>query len=410
MIHDQATMHPTMRAPALPAPIRSLVRLIHVLFDRFLLFPIGAAIALVWANTASESYFVFAQRLAFAVNEIGMAFFFALLAQEVVEAVMPGGALHSWRKWSMPIVAAIGGMAGAVSIYLLYVNLEYQDILSPAWPIACAIDAAATYYVLRTIMPRSSALPFALLLAIVTDFLGMIFVAPRFLVLQTRVGGAALLMLALGLAWLMRAVSVRAFWPYLLICGGLSWIAFYWEGLHPAFALLPIVPFLPHEPRKLNLFADPRDDDAVHHAEHEWHLWVQVVVFLFALVNAGVILNDYGTGSWAMLTAQLVGRPLGILIAVAVAVVLGLHLPHHLGWRELLIIAFASSSGFAIALFFATGLLAIGPVLGELKIGIIGSVSGALLAFGAARALKVGKFGSPPPKRVNGGRGPWHSV
>jgi Na+:H+ antiporter, NhaA family len=220
----------------------------------------------------------------------------------------------------------------------------------------------------------------------------MLIIAPRHLVLQTRVGGAALALGALLAAAMMRTLNVRTFWPYLVICGTALWVAFYWEGLHPAFALVPIVPFLPHEARKLDVFADPKDDDAVHHAEHEWHLLVQPVVFLFALVNAGVILRGYDTASWGMLLAALVGRPLGVLVAVSFAVAAGLHLPRHIGWRELLIIALAVSSGFSIALFFATGLLATGPVLASVKIGIIGSVFGALLAFGVARALKVGRF------------------
>jgi hypothetical protein len=52
-------------------------------FDRFLLLPLGPAFALVWANTAGESYFRFAHRLAFPVNEVAMALFFGLLTQEV---------------------------------------------------------------------------------------------------------------------------------------------------------------------------------------------------------------------------------------------------------------------------------------------------------------------------------------
>src|SRR5688500_7321969 len=71
--------------------------------EHFLLFPIGAAIALIWANLAAESYFTFAQSFGFLVNEVGMAFFFALIGQEIVEAVMVGGALHSWRRWGLPI-------------------------------------------------------------------------------------------------------------------------------------------------------------------------------------------------------------------------------------------------------------------------------------------------------------------
>jgi len=371
---------------------RRFVRIERFLVDRLLLLPVSVVIALVWANTASESYFEFARRLSFPVNEIGMAFFFALLAQEIVEAVMPGGALHSWRRWTMPIVAAVGGAAGAVSVYLLYVQLSYEAPLLQAWPIACAIDAAATYYVVKAIMPRTGALPFALLVAIVTDGIGALVVAPQRPVLQTQAGGAALMTAALLLAVSMRAMKIRVFWPYLFVCGTISWVAFYWEGLHPAFALVPIVPFLPHEPRRLDLFADPRDDDAVHHAEREWHLIVKIVVFLFGLVNAGVILKGYDTGSWAMLAAQLVGRPIGLLVAVALAIAAGLHLPRHVGWREIVVIAFASSSGFAVALFFATGVLAPGPLLAQVKVGVLASAVGALIALAIARALKVGRF------------------
>ncbi len=370
---------------------RTVAAIARRAFDRFVLLPIGAVIALIWANTAPESYFTFAQRFAFVVNEIGMAFFFALLTQEIVEGVMPGGALHSWRRWTMPIVAGIGSVIGAAAVYVGYVHFQYEDSLASAWPIVCAVDAAATYYVLKTIMPASGALPFALLLAIVADVIGMILVAPRHLILQARAGGAALMLAALGLAALLRSLRVRTFWPFLCVCGSLSWLAFSWEGLHPAFALIPIVPFLRHEPRHVNVFADPPDNDPVHHAEHQWHILVQIVVFFFGLVNAGVILKDYDTGSWAMVAGQLIGRPLGIFIGVQLGLMAGLHLPRHVGWRELLVIAFATSSGFAIALFFATGLLATGPVLAQAKIGVLASAAGIGLAFFAARLLKVGR-------------------
>jgi Na+:H+ antiporter, NhaA family len=389
MTHPHATTHAPLSHSQ---PSGGLARAIHFTVGRFLLVPIGAIIALIWANTAAESYFQFAYRLSFFVNEIAMALFFALLAQEVYEATMPGGALHSWRKWTLPLVAAAGGIAGAVSVYLLYIQSQYEAGLTSAWPIACAIDAVLTFYLLKAIMPRSGALPFALLLAIVTDIIGLLIVAPRYVAMEMRVGGATLAIGALLAAAFMRARNVRTFWPYLLICGTAMWVAFYWEGLHPAFALVPLVPFLPHEARTVDVFVDPRDDDAVHHAEHEWHLAVQPVVFLFALVNAGVVIRGYDTATWGMLLASLVGRPLGVLVAVALALAAGLHLPRHIGWRELLVIALATSSGFSIALFFATGLLAIGPALASAKIGVIASVSGALLALGAAWALKVGRF------------------
>src|SRR5687767_14724686 len=90
--------------------------------ERFLWLPFGAAIALVWANTAPESYFRTAHALAFPVNEIGMAIFLGLVMQEAVEAVMPGGALAAWRRWAMPLVAAAGGLLGSTFVYLAFIT------------------------------------------------------------------------------------------------------------------------------------------------------------------------------------------------------------------------------------------------------------------------------------------------
>lgn len=388
-----------MKSRALPRPALALrmggggpTASLRFIFDRCLLLPLGAVIALVWANTAGESYFTLSHRLSFVVNEIGMALFFGLATQEVVEAVMPGGALHTWRRWATAVVAAIGGAAGSAYVYLLYVQSHYETLLEPAWPVAIAIDAAAAYYVLKFIAPRTGLLPFVLVVAILTGTVSAIIVGLRDVAIVSRSGGAFLLLLALGVAAALRVRRVRSFWPYLTIAGTLSWFACYSEGIHPALALVPIVPFLPHEPRRLDLFAEPPDDDATHHYEHEWHEVVQVVLFLFGLVNAGVLLRGYGTATWALLAAALIGRPAGILIAVGLGRVAGLRLPARVGWRALLVLAFATSSGFTLALFFATGLFAIGPVLTDVKIGALSTVAGAALAIAAARVLRVGRY------------------
>jgi NhaA family Na+:H+ antiporter len=251
---------------------------------------------------------------------------------------------------------------------------------------------AAGYYVLKTIFRRSGALPFLLVLGIATNAVGVILLAVWPAFTADHLAGAVLLVGAVVAAAAMRRWRVRAFWPYLALAGTLSWFAFYRAGVHPALALVPVVPFLPHEPRPLDVFADPAGEDAVHHAEHEWNLVVQIVLFLFGLVNAGVILRGYDTGTWAVLSAALVGRPLGILAAVWLALATGLRLPGRIGWRELTIVALATSTGFTFALFTATSLLPVGAVLAQIKIGALATVVGALIAIGAARALRVGKF------------------
>jgi NhaA family Na+:H+ antiporter len=390
VLTHHAASHPSVRHQL--SLHRQVAQVWRFMADRFLLLPIGAALALIWANTAGESYFRFSHALSFTVNEVAMAFFLALVAQELYESLMPGGALHTWRRWGTTVIAAAGGIAGTAAVYIAYVTARYEMVLVQAWPVACAIDIAASYYVMKLVFRRSAVLPFILLVAVATDLFGLIIVGMRPPLMEVRPGGIVLMLSAIGLAALMRQRKVRSFWPYIAICGTLSWTALFIEGVHPALALIPIVPFLPHEPRRADPFADPRDDDDVHHFEHEWNGAVQAVLFLFGLVNAGVQLRGYDTGTLGILAATLIGRPVGLLATVAVAVALGMHLPRRVGWRELVVLALATSSGFTFALFFATGLLPPGPVLSQIKVGVLASVAGAAFALIAGRVLGVGRF------------------
>ena len=364
--------------------------------ERFLWLPLGAALALAWANTGPESYFRTAHALAFPVNEIGMAIFLGLITQEALEAVMPGGALAAWRRWAMPLVAAVGGLLGSTFFYLAFITLKHEEVLATAWPIACAIDVAAGYYVLKAIFRRRTAAPhFLLVLGIATNAVGVLILAVWPAFTPDHLGAAVLLLAAVAIAAMTRRSGVRVFWPYLMLCGTLSWLAFYWAGVHPALALVPIVPFLPHRPRTGNPFADPAPDGTVHRAEHEWNAVAQVALFLFGVVNAGVLLRGADTGTSAVLIAALVGRPLGVLGGVALGVALGLHLPASLKWREVIVVALATTSGFTFALFAAASLLPLGAVLTQIKVGALATAAGALVTLGAARLLRVGRFAAP---------------
>ena len=386
---SHAHAHPALHVPHRRQHTLAWLRFVN---ERFLWLPLGAALALMWANWWPESYFRTAHALAFPVNEIGMAIVLGLIAQEAIEAVMPGGALAAWRRWAMPLVAAAGGVLGSTFVYLAFITLKYEEVLATAWPIACAIDIAAGYYVLKAVFRRSAAPNFLLVIGIATGAAGVLVTAVWPAFTPDHLGAALLLVLAIAVAAAVRLGRVRVFWPYLVLCGALSWLAFYWAGVHPALALVPIVPFLPHRPRAGNPFADPRPDGVVHRAEHEWNAIAQVVLFLFGVVNAGVILRGVDTGTWAVMAAALIGRPLGILGGAALGLALGLRLPAGLGWRELIVIALATSSGFTFALFAATSLLPPGAVLTQIKLGALATASGALVAYLAARLLRVGRF------------------
>ena len=345
-----------------------------------LALPVGAVIALVWANTGGASYEHFAHVAEFSINDVGMVFFFALAAKEVVEAMAPGGALHSWRRAALPVVAAAGGMVAPALSYVAFVHLANEPSLLRGWAIPCATDIVFSYLIAKAIFRRHPAIPFLLLLAIADDAMGLVVLAVFYPVGALHLPGGALLMAAaLVVAYGMRRKKVRSFWPYVLGPGVLSWSALRWGGLHPALALVPIVPFF-------------YGRDTLDEFDRWWKHPVQAILFAFGLVNAGVPLLQFGAGTWGVLLGLLAGKPLGIVAAVALSVVAGLRLPERFRWRDLAVVGCASGIGFTVALFFASAAFPRGSLLDETKIGALLSVGGAGIAFLAAMVLRAGRF------------------
>ena len=361
---------------------------------RSLGIPIGASAALLWSNLAAESYFRITHALAFAVNDIGMAFFFALLTQEVIEATMPGGTLHTWRRAALPIVAAIGGTVGAIGAYDLFVLAGDEHVLLSGWPIVCAIDGGVAYSLDTCPDRRGGAALFVVLMAIVSNAIGLIAISLH--QHADHVGPLGPLLIAVGLAfsvWVTR-LKLRSIWPQVVIGGALTWYGFWWSGLHPALALIPIVPCLPRSPRHQSPFSGELEHgahDSPGHIEHTLWMPVQFILFLFAFVNAGVVVRGVERGAWAVTVGALVGRPAGMLAAVGISLACGLRLPSGVGWRQLLVIALATSCAFTFGLFFATAVFATGPVLTEAKVGALSTIGAALIAVAVACALPARK-------------------
>ena len=360
---------------------------------------VGTFLALLWANVDLASYAAFTHAIHFAVNDVAMAFFFAIAAKEVVEATAPGGPLHSPRRTAVPLVAAVGGMAGPALIYVWLVVALNQPALTRGWAIPCATDIAFSYLVARFIFGRTHpGVPFLLLLAIADDALGLLILAMFYPAGALRPAEfVVILSAALGLAWWLRRRGTLSFWPYLLGAGVLSWIAFYRGGLHPALALVPVMPFLPHAARDPGFFVEsPEEHDTLSSFEHGWKLPVQIILFFFGLVNAGVAFANIGTGTWVVLAAILIGKPLGILAATGLGVLGGLHRPVGVAWRDLAVLSIVAAIGFTVALFFATAAFAPGSVLDQTKMGALFSFLAGLLAVGAAFVMRAGRWARRP--------------
>lgn len=364
--------------------------------EHLLALPAGVLIALAWANLAPGSYYRATYPMAFAVNDVAMVFFFGWITKEVVEATLPGGVLHSWRRAALPIALSGVIVVASVVAFAVAVRLVGAPMLEQAWVASAAMDLAFGYFVARLIFgPTSAVVPFFLLVAMSANAIGFGLLAQTGTFREAWPGlGAVLMAGALGYALLLRKLRFTSVWPYILGAGGLSWAGLYFGGVHPALALVPIVPFLPHGTRDPGFFVDakPNARDTLSRFE----LWcrhpAQAALFLFGLVNGGVPLLALERGVLALPIAFIVARPVALLAGAGFAVASGLHLSKSIGWRELLVLGFVSSIGFTLALFFASATLGIGQALNETRAGALLSVTAGLFAFGAAWLLGVGRF------------------
>lgn len=411
------------------------------------LFLIGGAIlALIWANTNAESYHHFVEfvliddfiighlhddghghvvrtlTLHYLVNDVLMALFFAIAAKEVWEAViLENGSLRG-KKAATPLVATLGGMVGPISVYLglaLIFGSETYSAVANGWAIPTATDIAFSYLVGRMVFGAGHpAVRFLLLLAIADDAAGLIILAifypsgdlaPVWLLLSVASAVAVYVLFN----WLPRSLDrgdqlrpkstwVRqklSFWPY-LIAGALSWYGFQEAGLHPALGLLPIVPAIPHADRAFGIFSDAEQylTDLLNHAEHLLKHPVEVILFFFGLLNAGVEFSSIGSPTWLVLFGLLIGKPLGItLFGYVAAYPMQLGLPAGMRTVDLIVIGCVAAIGFTVSLFIASvafdGTVHLEGVRVQdaAKMGALFSFAAAIVAIIAGRLLHVEK-------------------
>lgn len=400
-----------MSPPRLLHPNRS----IRFLFENSLFLVAGAIIGLIWANWNPEGYEYLLNlggggaeadaghhiTLKHFVDELLMAFFFAIAAKEVWEAMLPGGALSNPRKAATPLLATLGGMVGPAGIYIVGVAVFGQfEALKEGWAIPCATDIAFSYMVARIIFgPGHPAIPFLLLLAIADDAGGLIIIA----VFYPR-GDVHLLWLLLTAAAVLVSFGLHrlrfnSFWWYLLIPGVMSWVSFYKAGIHPALGLVPIVPAMPHAHTDLGIFV--REElgrhDTLNAFEHWWKNPVELILGLFGLVNAGVVFSNVGLATGTVLTGLVIGKPLGITLFTWLGQkVFRLQVPGGMGYREILVVGTVAGIGFTVALFVSSAAFEKPGVprefLDAAKMGALASFFVAVIAFVLARALGVRRY------------------
>ena len=112
------------------------------------------------------------------------------------------------------------------------------------------------------------------------------------------------------------------------------------------------------------------------------------MLLLFGFANAGVPFEQIGPGTYYVLAALLLGKPIGILLFSGAARLVGRICRQDCGCADLLVVGVAASIGFTVSLFFATAAFPEGTALAETKMGALLSFLAAPVALVVARIVR----------------------
>jgi len=358
------------------------------------------------------------------INDALMAVFFFSIGLEIKREILVGE-LSSFRQALLPILAAVGGMAVPV---LLFMVMGHGTEFANGAAIPMATDIAFSLGVLAMLGKRVpiSLKIFLTTLAVVDDIGGIVVIAAfysghiAFGMLAVAAGMFVVLLLGSRLQ-----IKSKIFY---LTIGGVVWFLFLNSGIHPTIAGVLVafcVPATPvFAPRKyvkiiresIGHFRGEDDEllnrrsiltkdqmnwlkevesasdkviSPLQELEDSLHAVVNYFILpLFAFANAGILLVGtpfsalFEGVSIAIIVAMVVGKFVGIFSFSWLTVKLGLApMPAHSNWKMIASIALLGGIGFTVSLFIAMLSFGGSPqmvhVLNNAKLGI---VAGSLLA------------------------------
>ena len=397
--------------------------------------------ALVWANASHSSYDRFwATRLSVLVGGRGitldlrefvnsglMALFFLVVGLEA-RREFDMGELRVRSRLALPLLIGLGGMIVPIGIYLI-VNAGRPS--QGAWGMSMATDTAFALGVLALVGRRlpDRVRTYLLTFSVVDDLAGIAIIAVvysqsiRVAPLLTGIG-----ILAVVLA--VRARGVRSGVVYLLL-GISAWVAFFKSGVDPVVVglVMGLMSYAYPATREsleqaseafrqfreqptAELAQSARDvvrvaispNDRLAQLFHPWSSYV--IVPLFALANAGIMLNAgflaraYTSPiTLGILIGYLVGKPVGTAGSAWLLTRLSRgRLQPPVGWGAVIGAGTVAGIGFTVSLLIASLALS-GDDLAEAKLGIL---SAALAASGLTWVVfqVVGRLPTRPRLRA----------
>jgi Na+/H+ antiporter NhaA len=381
----------------------------------------AAVAALVWVNVDASSYDSFwTTKLSIDVADAGvsldlrhwvnsglMTFFFFVVGLEARREI-DLGELRERRRFALPLLAGVGGMAGAVGIYLAF-NAGRSS--AHGWGIAMSTDTAFALGLLALVGPRfpDRLRAFILTVVVVDDIVALLVIATvytealRFVPLLVAVGFFAAVLV-------LRSVPVRGGLVYFFLAAG-AWVGLLKSGVEPlvvglvmglmVYAYPASRSTLERATERFREFREQPTADLARAAGAElrsatspnerlqqlFHPWTSyLIVPLFALANAGIALDSAFLAqafrspiTLGILLGYVVGKPVGILGCSWLATHLSRgRLRPPVGWVAVAGGGTIAGIGFTVSLLVAT-LAFDGRRLDEAKVGILGAALAAAL-------------------------------
>lgn len=386
----------------------------------------GIALATIWVNISPSSYY---DAIEFRLADLPlpdayvaasasltpmslvsgglMAFFMFFIGKELWEAlVLERGALAKRSQAVIPLGAVIGGIAGAVAVWLWVsgrIETAQEASFGIGWPVPIGSDVVLCYFFARAAFgPFHPAMHFLLLITIAFDISGLLAAGIAFPdeglhPLWLLLSAAAVAGVWLGFGRLARpGASERAkrrsmaLTPY-VIAGALCWTGFVLAGLPGALGLLPLIPVIPHADHAFGLFAEAEEflHDPLNRLSHLLAPPMAWVLFLFGLTRGGIDLGALAPTTLTLLAAMWIGKPVGLIAgAVIAALVTRIGLPRGMRWRELPVIALISGCGFTVPALALDGSLPGGEMAEAARLGLALSLVAGPVAMVLARLAR----------------------
>lgn len=288
------------------------------------------------------------------INDGLMTIFFLLIGLEI-ERELYVGELSDLRNASLPVIAAIGGMAVPALLHFVF-NRGTETVGGAGIPMATDIAFALGVLALLGKRVPVELKIFLVALAIIDD-LGAIAVialfyqgdfSPFFFFLASGVFAGLLLLNRLGILWL----------PLYLVLGVIMWFFTLKSGIHATIAGVLLAFAIP--------FGDGKETSPSFRLQHFLHKPAAFIILpLFVLTNTGISLagdwmQDLTTvNSLGIFAGLFVGKPLGIGLFSFLAVKMGVsRLPGDVTWKHIIGAGFLGGIGFTMSIFIT--LLAFG--------------------------------------------------